>query len=392
MATSCVFGFGCFFVSWCTVGLLSDHSSIPWVDHARFQKMPQVMDMFGITDGFLKRLKSIKKSILRHWIEMNWNELNDTGTSMVHVWSISHVSRPMSHLPWKRCLWSQRFGDQRPLVSSPGPQFSCAEASCAPGGLAVRPAPQRSYLRSCLRIGWTLKDLPPQWLKYAGYEWSEWYSNDLEGQHGPTQCWRKEVEVRPSTIPFVQNSPAGAPSRALVRSFAICTSCSCSFKISTFILWRMFSRLWLKSSAMAAPKSKAGELHCTIPEPNWSREGTGGDSLMGTRQAVILWSYWIGPRLVQDGWHFNVHLSSSNIIYQYARFIFFHRCDILSTLTRHVRVNVERWTMDQPRNLHADRLDLKAARATKNSTELSKMFLAKPQVVLPENGPSVDAL
>jgi hypothetical protein len=48
--------------------------------------------------------------------------------------------------------------------------------------------------------------------------------------------------------------------------------------------------------------------------------------------------------------------------------------------------------MDQPGNLHADRLDLKAARATKNSTELSKMFLAKPQVVLPENGPSVDAL
>lgn len=64
----------------------------------------------------------------------------------------------------------------------------------------------------------------------------------------------------------------------------------------------------------------------------------------------------------------------------------------MSTLTKHVRVNVERRTMDQPGNLHADRLDLKAARATKNSTELSKMFLAKPQVVLPENGPSVDAL
>ena len=123
------------------------------------------MDMFGITDGFLKRLKSIKKSIKT----LNWNELNDTGdtgTSMVHVWSISHVSRPMSHLPWKRCLWSQRFGDQRPLVSSPGPQFSCAEASCAPGGLAARPAPQRSYLRSCLRIGWTLlKGFAPTMVK-----------------------------------------------------------------------------------------------------------------------------------------------------------------------------------------------------------------------------------
>lgn len=116
-----------------------------------------------------------------------------TLVTLVHPWYMFGAS-PMSHVQCPICLGRCVFGARGLAIKDHlfplqvRSSHALKHLARLVGLLRGRhPKGHISALASGL-VGPFSKDLPPQWLKYAGYEWSEWYSNDLEGQHGPTQC------------------------------------------------------------------------------------------------------------------------------------------------------------------------------------------------------------